>query len=457
MIIYFCVPSKWRNVVLFAFSLLFYGWGEPTYIFLMLFTIAVDYFCGLMVGRYVDTDKKKSRRWLICAVIINLLLLGIFKYADLLIKTLALIPPLASLKPLGLTLPIGISFYTFQALSYVIDVYRKDTPAQRSALIFGTYVVLFPQLIAGPIVRYRDVEKELSSRQTSVALVASGLRTFIAGLCKKVLLANTMGELWKSFYETPSDQLSVVAAWLGIICFAFQIYFDFSGYSDMAIGLGKILGFHFRENFNYPYVADSITDFWRRWHISLSSWFREYVYFPLGGSRCSKLKMFRNLMVVWLLTGFWHGASWNFVLWGIYYGVLLIIEKAFLGKWLEKLPAVLRHVYTIFFVLIGWWLFVFDGSSELLTFGAGIEYFKVMFGGSHFIDGVAVYELVRNLFPIAIMSVACTPYPKRLYYKLYEKHRATGIIAAVLSVLGLFLSVCYLVDSSFNPFLYFNF
>lgn len=457
LLIYFVVPLRWRNAVLFVFSLLFYGWGEPIYILLMLFTIAVDYLCGYFVGKHIDTDKKKSRTWLITAIVINLLLLGVFKYADLIIKTLALIPALSSLKPLGLGLPIGISFYTFQALSYVIDVYRKDTSAQKNPLIFGTYVTLFPQLIAGPIVRYRDVEAELVNRQTSVALIASGIRTFIAGLCKKVLLANTMGELWKSFYETPTDQLSVVGAWLGIVCFAFQIYFDFSGYSDMAIGLGRILGFHFLENFNYPYIADSITDFWRRWHISLSSWFREYVYFPLGGSRVSRLKMFRNLMIVWLLTGFWHGASWNFVLWGVYYGILLIIEKAFLGKWLEKIPKFFRHVYTVILVLIGWWLFVFDGSNDLLTFSAGIEYFKIMLGGSHFIDGTVIYELVRNLFLIAIMVIAATPYPKKLFYKLYERSRIAGIVAACLAAIGLFLSVAYLVDSTFNPFLYFNF
>lgn len=458
ILVYFTVPLAWRNIVLLIFSLIFYGWGEPVYILLMIFTIAVDYVCGWFTGKYRDSDPKKSRAWMIAAIVINLALLAFFKYTNLVIDTLRLIPALSGIKPLNITLPIGISFYTFQSLSYVIDVYRRDTPAQKSPFIFGTYVTLFPQLIAGPIVRYRDVEDELNSRECNITLIASGIRRTVKGLCKKVLLANTAGALWKMCYETPHDELTAVGAWLGIICFSFQIYFDFSGYSDMAIGMGRIFGFHFLENFNYPYIADSITDFWRRWHISLSSWFREYVYFPLGGSREGTLKTYRNLMIVWLLTGLWHGAAWNFVLWGVYYGVLLIIEKAFLGKRIAKLPAVFRHIYALFFVIFGWILFVFDGSVDALGLSAGFDYVKIMFGGgAGFISRGDVYELVRNAFILAVMVLACTPYPKKLYYRLYDRSKLAGITAAIFTVAAFVLCTAYLVDSSFNPFLYTRF
>lgn len=458
LLIYFTVPTKWRNIVLLIVSLIFYGWGEPLYVFLMIFTIAVDYVCGLFVGKYVDTDKKKSRRWLIAAIVINLSLLAFFKYTNLVVDTIRMIPGLSGLSFPSISLPIGISFYTFQSLSYVIDVYRKDTPAQRSIFVFGTYVTLFPQLIAGPIVRYRDVEDELTERDHSVALAASGIRLAVKGLCKKVILANTAGALWEMCYTTPVGELSAVGAWFGIICFAFQIYFDFSGYSDMAIGMGRVFGFHFLENFNYPYIADSITDFWRRWHISLSSWFREYVYFPLGGSRKGTFKTYRNLMIVWLLTGLWHGAAWNFVLWGVYYGVVLIIEKAFIGKYIAKLPSVLRHVYTLVLVLFGWLLFAFDGSVDALSMSAAWQYVRTMFGGgAGFINGVDAYELVRNGVLLCIMTIASTPFLRQEYYKLYDKSKLTGIAATVLTLLGFMLSVAYLVDSSFNPFLYSRF
>ena len=315
--LYFLCPLRWRNVVLLAVSLIFYGWGEPIYVFLMAFTIAVDYLFGMLVEKY-SSDAKKKKLMLILAVVINLGILGFFKYADFIINNIRLIPGLDFIKPMGLGLPIGISFYTFQALSYVIDIYRADAKAQKNIVNFGAYVTLFPQLIAGPIVRYKDVDDQLTYREHSVTLAASGVRTFIAGLCKKVLLANVAGELWRAYSMLPEGELSVLGAWFGIICYSFQLYFDFSGYSDMAIGLGKIFGFRFLENFDYPYIAKSITDFWRRWHISLSSWFREYVYIPLGGNRCGVARTYINLFCVWLLTGIWHGANWNFILWGVY-------------------------------------------------------------------------------------------------------------------------------------------
>lgn len=458
LIIYFTVPSKIRNIVLLIFSLLFYGWGEPLYVFLMVFTIAVDYLCGLFVGKHIDTDKKKSKRWLIGAIVINLSLLAFFKYANLFFNTISLIPAFSNVRFPSVSLPIGISFYTFQSLSYVIDVYRKDTPAQRSVTVFGTYVTLFPQLIAGPIVRYRDVERELTEREHSVALAASGIRLAIKGLCKKVLLANTAGAIWKSFYLTPHEELTAVGSWFGIICFAFQIYFDFSGYSDMAIGMGRVFGFHFLENFNYPYIAESITDFWRRWHISLSSWFREYVYFPLGGSRSGAAKTYRNLMIVWLLTGLWHGASWNFALWGVYYGVLLIIEKAFLGKYIQKLPRLFRHVYALTIVLFGWLIFVFDGSADGLSVTDGFRYLSAMFGGgAGLISRLDIYEILRNGLFLAIMILASTPFVRKAYYKLYDGSITAGIFANTAALAGFILCVAYLVDSSFNPFLYSRF
>ena len=448
--LYFITPMKWRCVTLFAVSLVFYGWGEPLYVFLMLFTIALDYFLGLVVGK--NRDNKKGKGALIAAIVINLGILAFFKYFDFFVINLAKIPAFSSLEPLGIEMPIGISFYTFQALSYVIDVYRSDAEAQKNPIAFGTYVTLFPQLIAGPIVRYKDVDDQLTSREHSVALAASGARTFIAGLGKKVIIANTAGALWQAALATPDAERTAVAAWMGILWYTVQIYFDFSGYSDMAIGLGKILGFRFLENFNYPYISKSITEFWRRWHISLSSWFREYLYIPLGGNRVSKGRMYLNLLVVWFLTGFWHGSGWNFILWGLYYFVLLAVEKAFLGKWMEKLPSVFRHIYTMICVVFGWLLF----ASPDMT--VGFAYMKTMIGlGAGFANGLDLYELARNLVFAAIAVIGSTPLPKKLFMKLYKKSAATSALAVVGSVALLLLVTAYLVDSSFNPFLYWSF
>ncbi len=452
LFLYFITPLRWRNWTLFFVSLLFYGWGEPRYVLLMLATIAVDYVFGLLVGRSRETNPRRARLWVAAAVVVNLGILGYFKYFNFFIDTFTAVSGI-SVKALEVALPVGISFYTFQALSYVIDVYRADAPAQRNFVAFGTYVTLFPQLIAGPIVRYKDVDDQLRERTHSVSLFASGIRTFMAGMAKKVLLANAAGEIWARL--SGAEEISVLAAWLGIIMYTFQIYFDFSGYSDMAIGLGKMLGFSFRENFYYPYMANSVTDFWRRWHISLSTWFREYVYIPLGGNRCGRGRQILNLLAVWLLTGLWHGASWNFVLWGLYYFVLLVIEKNLLLKVFPKLPKFVGHIYTLIAVVFGWWLFVFD------DFSAGLTYLATMFGGGRatgFIDGAGLLELSGAAILLVILAVASTAYPRTLFYRLWEKHDALmRTVSTVLCALGFVLCVSYLVNSSYNPFLYFRF
>lgn len=454
--VYYIVPRNWRNIWLLIISLVFYGWGEPIYIFLMVFTIIVDYVCGFFVDKFRD-DKKKAKTALVISIILNLAILGFFKYFDFICGSILNLIPGVNIPLLGLSLPIGISFYTFQAMSYVIDVYRGDARVQKKITSFGAYVTLYPQLIAGPIVRYKDVDDQLNERHESVELFSSGVRTFMAGLAKKLLLANVVGELWSTIRDVPTDERTVAAAWFGIICYSFQLYFDFSAYSDMAIGLGKMIGFRFLENFNYPYISTSITDFWRRWHMSLSTWFRDNVYFPLGGSRCSKWKMYRNLFIVWLLTGIWHGAYWNYILWGVYYGVILVCEKAFLLKWLEKIPKFFCHVYSLLIVLFGWLIFVFEDTA------AGWTYLKNMFGvgGAGFANGGDVYTLLRNLLFVAILCLATTPLPKKIFYKLYLSEGKSSKVMRVLVPVGcaVLLVICtaYMVDSTFNPFLYFRF
>lgn len=451
LLVYFCVPHKVRNLVLLLFSLFFYGWGEPVYVFLMIFTILIDYLGGWFVGKWRDEKPRAAKAALVVSILINLGMLGFFKYYDFFVSNLARIPCFSSLQPLGLTLPIGISFYTFQSLSYVIDVYRRETDAQKNPLAFGTYVTLFPQLIAGPIVRYRDVDDQLTNRTESVALFASGVRTFLCGLAKKVLLANAAGQIFDSLKA--GEGVSAFGAWFGLLFYLFQIYFDFSGYSDMAVGLGKMFGFRFLENFDYPYIATSITDFWRRWHISLSTWFLEYVYIPLGGNRRGTLKTWRNLLIVWLCTGFWHGASWNYILWGLYYFVLLAIEKLFLYRALEKIPRFFRHAYTLLFVYFGWLLFTFEDGA------AGIAYLCKMFGanGTALWQGSDLWLLLSNLVFLCILVIASTPYPKRLFWRLWEKSGAARAAAAAGGAALLILCVAYLVNSSYNPFLYFRF
>ena len=454
--IYFAVPFKLRNFVLLAVSLVFYGWGEPVYVVIMIYSIIVDYICGYFAGKYRETDKKKAKAAVIASAILNLAVLGFFKYYTFIITNLQLLPfDFLQVIPTfeNIELPIGISFYTFQTMSYTIDIYRGDAKVQKNITSFGAYVTLFPQLIAGPIVRYQDVDDQLRSRPHNIELFASGIRTFVCGMAKKILLANAAGELWDHFRTLSESNATVLGAWVGLIFYAFQIYFDFSGYSDMAIGLGKMMGFRFKENFFYPYVSRSITEFWRRWHISMGTWFREYVYIPLGGNRCAKWKMYRNIIVVWLVTGFWHGASWNYVLWGLYYCLFLLIEKAFLLKCLEKLPRFISHIYSLLVVLFGWWLFVFEDMS------AGVAYLGYMFGQGvvSFSEPGVTFDVLRNVVFIAILCIASTPLPRTLYYKFYEKNQLCRCILAVVAALGLVVCTAYLVDSSYNPFLYFRF
>ena len=370
--VYYIVPSRWRNVWLFAVNLVFYGWGEPVYIFLMIFSICVNYVSGLLIGRYA-AERKKAKLVLIINTVVNLAMLFFFKYFDLVAETLSLIPGV-TIPTLGLTLPIGISFYTFQTMSYPIDVYRGDGYVQKNFIKFGTFVALFPQLIAGPIVRYKDIAEQLDERHEDLDKFAAGVQRFIVGLGKKVLIANNVGMLWDAYAGTGAADLTFVGAWMAAIAFSLQIYFDFSGYSDMAIGLGKMLGFEFLENFNYPYISRTVTEFWRRWHISLSTWFRDYVYIPLGGSRKGLKRQLLNLLIVWALTGLWHGASWTFLFWGLYYAFFLILEKVFLLRWLDKLPHFVGHLYTLAVAISGWVIFQQTSVAQTMVF------FKAMYG-----------------------------------------------------------------------------
>lgn len=443
-------PLKYRNLILFVVSLVFYGWGEPKYILIMLLSTVVDYFNGYMIDKNKN-NRKVAKRFVIFSIVFNLGLLGFFKYFDFFAANLMSLG-FTWIHPLGLTLPIGISFYTFQTMSYPIDVYRKDADVQKNIISFGAYVSMFPQLIAGPIVRYKDIAKQLVSRDETADKFYLGIQRFMIGLSKKVLLANSIGLLWESIQVLPQSQMSIVTAWLGAAAFAFQIYFDFSGYSDMAIGLGKMLGFDFLENFNYPYISSSITDFWRRWHISLSSWFRDYVYIPLGGNRKGNLLTYRNIFIVWLLTGFWHGASWNFMLWGIYFGVLLMIEKAFLLKYLKKAPRFLAHIYTLLLVLISWVIFAFIDLDQ------GVTFLQTMFGLKDipFVDGLSLFYLRNNIGLLVILVIASTPLFKNLFSKYVMNKKAEWIVP-VLVILGIIICTAYIVDATYNPFLYFRF
>ena len=443
LIVYFLVPERGKNPVLLLASLLFYGWGEPKYVALMMLTITLFYLCGLAMGRWPG----RKRAFLVLSVALGAALLGIFKYADFIITTVNGI--LGSQLPLlRLALPVGISFYTFQCISYAVDVYRGDARPQRNFIAFGAYVSMFPQLIAGPIVRYVDVAPALEHRRHSRQEIALGLRRFLVGLSKKILLANQLGALTESYRA--STQQTVLFAWLYAAAFLLQIYYDFSGYSDMAIGLGRILGFRFPENFDYPYCSRSVTEFWRRWHMSLGTWFRDYVYIPLGGSRVSRAKWVRNILVVWMLTGLWHGASWNFVLWGLLFAGLLLLEKAVPG--LKTLPGILGSVYVVFVVLLSFVLFNADSLSQ-----AGTDFLS-MFGlvGLPGVNRESLYFLRSNLVLLAVSAVGATPLPRRLYEKV--SHSGLVTVLEPIALLALLL-VCtaYLVDGSFNPFLYFRF
>jgi alginate O-acetyltransferase complex protein AlgI len=462
LLAYYLTPLRWRNLTLFVLNLIFYAWGEPVYILIMFLSIAIDYTHGMLVDRFKGKGQDKKARLAVCSsVVFNLALLFFFKYWNFVAGSLAdlglsFMPIIQSLRlPGGYTvpfgLPIGISFYTFQTMSYTIDVYRGDAKAQKSILNFGTFVTLFPQLIAGPIIKYKDLGDQIDHRDYPVERFASGVQVFVVGLAKKVLLANNLGLLWDAYQAMPTGQLTTAGAWLGILAFTFQLYFDFSGYSDMAVGLGRMLGFEFMKNFNYPYISRSLTEFWRRWHISLGSWFREYLYIPLGGNRVGKARLLLNLMVVWAATGIWHGASWNFLLWGLYYGVLLVCEKFFLGKVLSKLPAWVQHVYALFFILVGWALFALEDFAQLGP------YLAAMFGRAQggLWDGAFFYCLRSYLPMLGIAALASTPLAKIIWDKLGEKPRQ--VVLPVLLLSGLLLCTCYLVDATYNPFLYFRF
>lgn len=452
MILYYLLPVRFRNVILLLASLVFYAWGEPVYLFLMLLSILFNYFSGLDIARNLQ-DKRAAKRSLVFNLIINLAVLGFFKYEGFVLDTLNGILPV-HISYHALPLPIGISFYTFQILSYIIDVYRGNVKVQTNLPNFALYVTMFPQLIAGPIVQYADVDEQLASREVSRTKFGEGSMYFIRGLAKKVLLANTSGMIFTEVSGLAKGNIAVMTVWLGAFAYMFQIYFDFSGYSDMAIGLGKMFGFEFNMNFNYPYVSKSITEFWRRWHISLSSWFRDYVYIPLGGNRVSKIKHIRNLLIVWFLTGLWHGAAWNFVAWGLYYGVILIIEKYLLSPVLDRLPDVVRHIYSIVLVVIGWVLF-FSSS-----FGQAADYIRVMFGaGAHgFADRESMYLLTSNLILWLILIFGSTPLVHFRYeHMLRTKKWNTTIINSVVYAALFIVCIAYLVTETYNPFLYFRF
>ena len=447
LLIYYISPKKIKNIVLLLSGLFFYAWGEPVYVVIMIFSSFIDYAAGLIIDKYDDNQKKRTAALLV-SLIINLGLLGVFKYSGF-------FAGIFGIEIKQLPLPIGISFYTFQSMSYTIDMYMRKIKVQRSFLNIATYVSLFPQIVAGPIVRYEDVQNEIDSRKTNIFLLGEGAGIFVRGLSKKVLLANNIGLLWTEIKGMEYSELSAATAWIGILAFTFQIYYDFSGYSDMAVGLGKMLGFNFPENFDHPYISRSVSEFWRRWHITLGSWFKSYVYIPLGGNRCGKLKTLRNTLIVWGLTGFWHGASWNFIIWGLYFGGFIILEKIWLGKKLERLPSLLSIFYTFFIVVIGWVLF---DTANLSSAG---EFYKAMFGGNgKLFDSIAFYELKNYALIFLLCIIGSGNFMKNLYDKLKRSFSMSKVLSNVMPLVQtamMLICTAFLVDASYNPFLYFRF
>ena len=447
LIVYFCSPKKFKNIILLLFSLLFYFYGEPKYILLMIIQVLFAYFMTLIF------DKNKSKSLFIFSISFHLFLLCIFKYFNFLIGNINAILN-SNISFIDIALPIGISFYTFQIISYEIDVYKGSVPVEKNLLNFATYVFLFPQLIAGPIVRYSDVKEELSNRKHSFDGFGEGVNRFIIGLSKKVIIANNIGELINIL--TSTSETSILLYWILVICYMLQIYFDFSGYSDIAIGLGKMIGFKFPENFNYPYVATSITDFWRRWHITLSTWFKDYVYIPLGGNRTGTGKTIRNILIVWILTGLWHGASWNFVVWGLYFGIILIIEKFLLKKYLDKLPLFLKKVYTLFIVMISFVIFSSSSMKDAFIVIKGLFDFKNLAISNSFI----LYYLKGYFLILVLAVIGSTPLLKNVVSKL-KKNKILSYVINVLEIVFvlviLLIVTSMLIDNSYNPFLYFRF
>ena len=447
--LYYITPRRFRNLTLFIVDLVFYAWGEPWLVILMLFSILLNYTSGILIG--INREKKGLARFIfILSVILNLGLLGFFKYAGFIGETLNMVMPFLNIPILEIALPIGISFYTFQTMSYTIDVYKNTVKVQKNIITFGTYVSLFPQLIAGPIVRYEDVAEQLMHRKETLQGFTDGVKLFLIGLSKKVLLANEMGNLWDAVRES-GTQSGALGSWVGIIAYTFQIYFDFCGYSEMAMGLGKMFGFDFLKNFDYPYISKNITEFWRRWHISLGTWFREYVYIPLGGNRKGLYRQIINIAVVWFLTGLWHGASWNFILWGLYFGVLLMIEKLFMLKVLKKAPAIISHIYSIIIILFGWVLFYFENLNEMGIFLAR------MFGSDGFMMSGDISVKIISYIPLLIVSaITSTPLISKLYHKIKSKP-ILYVIDNAGCVLALLLCTAALVSSDYNPSLYYKF
>lgn len=455
LILYYAVPFSLKNGILLVFSLIFYAWGEPVYILLMLFATLVDYTNGLLMERFGNTKAKRTF-FLCCSVVVNLSVLAFFKYADFLIININGLFGTA-ITPLGLGLPVGISFFTFQTMSYIIDLYRGEIKTEHNYFTYLTYVSMFPQLVAGPIVRFSDINAELHNRTLCRSEIEAGLLRFMQGLFKKVLIANQVGALWEELRIIEATQISVTTAWVGAACFTLQLYFDFSAYSDMAIGMGWMLGFHFNENFNYPLSSVSVTDFWRRWHISLSTWFRDYVYIPLGGNRKGVGRQLRNMAIVWFLTGLWHGAAWNFVLWGVYYGILLALEKFVWGKGLARLPKLLQHLYAILIVVFGFVIFTFDDMGALTS------YLSSMFGvAGNPLFGSELFWYLGNYG--AILLIACIlafpvyPWLKAKPETLGKTAATTVSVISMMGFIALFLlTTAYLVNDTYNPFLYFRF
>ncbi len=447
--LYYLTPKKFRNLTLFIVDLVFYSWGEPMLVVLMLVSVLINYVSGILIA--VNRKKKVlSKVIFIISIVLNLGLLGFFKYVGFIGETLNFVLPFLNIPVLQVALPIGISFYTFQTMSYTIDVYRNTVKMQKNFITFGTYVSLFPQLIAGPIVRYEDVAEQLMNRRENLAQFTSGVKLFLIGLAKKILLANQMGVLWDSVRESGAAA-GAIGSWVGIIAYTFQIYFDFSGYSDMAIGLGRMFGFEFMKNFDHPYISKSVTEFWRRWHISLGTWFREYVYIPLGGNRKGIGRQLINIAVVWFLTGLWHGASWNFILWGVYFGFLLMLEKLFLLKILKKLPAAVGHIYAIIIFVLGWVLFYFEDMGEMWTF------ITRLFGSAGFLPSADVTALVLSYVPLLLIAgVASTPLAVFLYGKIKSRKVLVAFDTAACAA-SLVVCTASIVSSAYNPFLYFKF
>ncbi len=454
LLVYFVVPKPGKNVVLLISSLIFYAWGEPVYIILMVFSIVYNYISGIEIDYHKrQQDKGRTRFVFWLTVGVNLGILMFFKYYGFLMENINAVLPF-DIPYKELSLPVGISFYTFQTLSYIIDVYKGNVAVQKNLINFGTYITMFPQLIAGPIVRYADIEAQLDNRRITLPGFGNGIAWFLRGLGKKVLLANNIGMAYDAIAALPDGKMSVLSAWVGCVAYAFQIYFDFSGYSDMAIGLGKMFGFEFMKNFDYPYISKSITEFWRRWHISLGTWFREYVYIPLGGNRVSTAKAIRNIFIVWFLTGFWHGAAWNFIFWGLYYGALLLLEKYVLKGVLEKVPNFVKHIYTMLFVLIGWVLFFSPGMGD------AVSYIGAMFGigANGLADSTGIYYLYNYALLILLSVICSVPFTYKKFTRIVfggSKGRTAIAMGAYLAIFV--LSVAYLVNATYNPFLYFRF